>query len=485
MPAVRIEREHCKASAPIDVATTSAAADIDPAPTDIPEVAPEYIPRPSNCFFLFRSKRTVELRSTSAHASTNENVLSGIIRDEWYNATEEFKAPWRAAARAAAEEHKRKYPLYTYRPGAKAQLRAEQKKQAEQKKAAKAAAAPKTPSEAAAPRRKSRRTSAPSTSAAGPSRSKAPEGAAALPGMGWFALSPDSDADSRLSSATPSLEFDGETLRRLPFPLQPTATAFVPAAVPDYLQPAPAIPQTAPAFPQLAPTFSQPALDGSYGAPEVVQGSSAHVFEDDFVQGPSMASPTFSSECDLSREWYGPPPRPFFDATFPSHLPIAGTEEPIDFEDAMFALNSAQSSGVAWMAHPPQIDAGADLFALSPAAAYGLPTASEYDMLASGADAASVHHARDELDFDAAAGDLLPSFKDPVVQLLEDQALTYPHQPLAPHVGEPIDLAASSELAFTGPQQAIGDETVPQRFEYSIDEVDRFFASIGALMPSL
>ncbi len=175
--------------------------------------------------------------------------------------------------------------------------------------------------------------------------------------------------------------------------------------------------------------------------------------------------------------------------TFPSHLPIAGTEEPIDFEDAMFALNSAQSSGVAWMAHPPQIDAGADLFALSPAAAYDLPTAYEDDMLAPAMDAAEVHHAMDELDFDAVAGDLLPSFKDPVIQLLEDQTLTYTepdqHQPLSPRVGEPIDLAESPEFEFAGPQQAIGDETVPQLFGYSIDEVDRFFASIGALMPSL
>ncbi|KAL1937810.1 hypothetical protein VTO73DRAFT_12829 [Trametes versicolor] len=418
---------------------TSRKASTPSAVTD--ETDHPYVPRPPNAWILYRRATVIRLKAENfaLYGSMNQKLLSKIISPMWRDAPAEVRKEYDGKADDALIEHMRMYPWYKYRPTTKAQKEAlqaakekaadEQKARADEEKAAKAAAratsarTPRTrktpsendapvagPSQAAARPRKPRKSASSTSAAASKSR-----GADEIPGTGMFSLF-DSDTESRLSSATPSLEYEGETLQHLPFALQATAPAFVPAAAPDsdFVQ------YTAPGIP--------PAPDASYCAPQIVQGWSAQAPSGDLLPNSAIASPASFSASDplgLSREWYGLPPRDFFDETFPRHLPIAGLAGPIDLEDAMFALNNAQATGVAWLAHPPPVFVDAALPSQSPASAYDSPTANEDATLAPAIDAIEVHHAMYQPAVDAASPALTSEDSDMIDQVLAETFGTY------------------------------------------------------------
>lgn len=89
-------------------------------------------------------------------------------------------------------------------------------------------------------------------------------------------------------------------------------------------------------------------------------------------------------------------------------------EGPIDLEDVVFALNNAQATGVAWLAHPSPVFVDAALCGgLSPEAVYDYPTAD-------GDDAHEVHHAMDQPAVDAASPALTSEDVDGRHQMLEE-----------------------------------------------------------------
>ncbi|OJT04363.1 Mating-type M-specific polypeptide Mc [Trametes pubescens] len=424
------------------------------------------IPRPENSFILYRKDRALSYKEEHPELFPMKiGPLSKIIGLLWKEEPADVRLGYENLAAVKLAEHKVMYPGYKYHPTPKAQKEAKKKEAAarkarvEEAKAARAASratsarawsTAKTPSEAAGPvpgpsqvavpRRKSRRTSAPSgTSTAGTSGAKTQGAAApALPGTGMFALSPDSDAESRLSSATPSQEFDGETLRRLPFPLQATATAFVPTPTSDDVQYA-------------APSIQAPALDASF-LPELVQGSSPQVPDGAFFPNPAMASPALSSGPDsdplgLSRVWYGLPPRDIPDPAFPAHLPPAGLVEPIDLQDVVFALNNAQQTGVAWVAHPPQMVPDVAPSALNPVLdTYDYPPANESGALGPTMDMAEVHPAADQSAADASDAFTLEDALDHVAA----EADTLWELPSMPLSMELVDFAVERFFATPG-----------------------------------
>lgn len=282
-----------------------------------------HIPRPPNPFMLYRNDTVAQLKKDNKklYGSMNQKLLSKVIGPKWRHAPAEVRQKYDGKAKEALQELMREHPEYKYRPitkakrdalqAAKKKVADEKKARADEEKAAKAAArATRTgkipsendapvagPSQAAPSRRKSRK-SVSSTSGAGPSQPKT-RGVEEIPGTGMFSLF-DSDTESRLSSATPPLQYDGEILQSLPFAFQPTATAFAPATASHFVH------YTAPGF--------SPAVDASYGAPQMVQGWSAQAPGGDLLPDSTITPPALDSAYDplgLSREWLGPPPREF------------------------------------------------------------------------------------------------------------------------------------------------------------------------------
>ncbi|KAI0659901.1 hypothetical protein C8Q70DRAFT_914493 [Cubamyces menziesii] len=74
-----------------------------------------HIPRPPNAFILFRSS-FIKKQHVSSEVETNHSTLSKIIGLTWQNLPHEERQVWHAKAKAALEEHKRKYPQYAFRP---------------------------------------------------------------------------------------------------------------------------------------------------------------------------------------------------------------------------------------------------------------------------------------------------------------------------------------------------------------------------------
>ncbi|THU93223.1 hypothetical protein K435DRAFT_197172 [Dendrothele bispora CBS 962.96] len=74
-----------------------------------------HIPRPPNAFILFRSS-FIKSQHVSTGVETNHSTLSKIIGLTWQNLPEEEKMVWHAKARVKLDEHKRKFPEYTFRP---------------------------------------------------------------------------------------------------------------------------------------------------------------------------------------------------------------------------------------------------------------------------------------------------------------------------------------------------------------------------------
>ncbi|KAJ7578476.1 hypothetical protein C8J56DRAFT_968050 [Mycena floridula] len=74
-----------------------------------------HIPRPPNAFILFRSA-FIKSQHVSTEIETNHSTLSKIIGLTWQNLPEDERQVWHTKAKAALDEHKRKFPQYAFRP---------------------------------------------------------------------------------------------------------------------------------------------------------------------------------------------------------------------------------------------------------------------------------------------------------------------------------------------------------------------------------
>ena len=74
-------------------------------------MATPHIPRPANCYILFRKEmRKAYVPPPGKRA--DERARSKFTSEMWKRMSKEEKAPWREKARLADEEHKSKYPNY-------------------------------------------------------------------------------------------------------------------------------------------------------------------------------------------------------------------------------------------------------------------------------------------------------------------------------------------------------------------------------------
>ena len=74
-----------------------------------------HIPRPPNAFILFRSS-FIKSQHVSSEVETNHSTLSKIIGLTWKNLPNEERQIWHARAKVALDDHKRKFPLYAFKP---------------------------------------------------------------------------------------------------------------------------------------------------------------------------------------------------------------------------------------------------------------------------------------------------------------------------------------------------------------------------------
>lgn len=75
----------------------------------------DHVPRPANSFILFRSA-FIRNQHVTASVETNHSTLSAIIGRTWKGLSKKEKAFWNHKAKMALEEHRRKFPEYTFRP---------------------------------------------------------------------------------------------------------------------------------------------------------------------------------------------------------------------------------------------------------------------------------------------------------------------------------------------------------------------------------
>lgn len=75
----------------------------------------DHIPRPPNAFILFRSS-FIKGNHVSSEVETNHSTLSKIIGLAWKGLPDGERQFWRSKAKAALDEHKRKFPQYAFRP---------------------------------------------------------------------------------------------------------------------------------------------------------------------------------------------------------------------------------------------------------------------------------------------------------------------------------------------------------------------------------
>ncbi|KAF7972851.1 hypothetical protein HWV62_16880, partial [Athelia sp. TMB] len=74
-----------------------------------------HIPRPPNAFILFRSS-FIKSQHVSTEVETNHSTLSKIIGLTWQNLPNEERQVWHGKAKAALEDHKKRFPSYAFRP---------------------------------------------------------------------------------------------------------------------------------------------------------------------------------------------------------------------------------------------------------------------------------------------------------------------------------------------------------------------------------
>ncbi|THH07794.1 hypothetical protein EW146_g9205 [Bondarzewia mesenterica] len=97
-----------------------------------------YIPRPPNCFILYRISKCAEL--VAREDTRLQSEISKEVANVWKNETPEVKQYWKDQAAARKEEHARLFPDYKFRLKRKRKS-AEEKIAQEVRKVAKSAAA--------------------------------------------------------------------------------------------------------------------------------------------------------------------------------------------------------------------------------------------------------------------------------------------------------------------------------------------------------
>ena len=75
----------------------------------------DHIPRPPNAFILFRSS-FIKGNHVSSEVETNHSTLSKIIGLAWKGLPDGERQFWHSKAKAALDDHKRKFPQYAFRP---------------------------------------------------------------------------------------------------------------------------------------------------------------------------------------------------------------------------------------------------------------------------------------------------------------------------------------------------------------------------------
>lgn len=77
--------------------------------------AGDYIPRPANAFILFRSA-FIKNQHVSSEVETNHSTLSKIAGITWAILPPHERDIWYAKAKVLADEHKKQWPGYTFKP---------------------------------------------------------------------------------------------------------------------------------------------------------------------------------------------------------------------------------------------------------------------------------------------------------------------------------------------------------------------------------
>ncbi|KAI7877688.1 hypothetical protein K492DRAFT_197451 [Lichtheimia hyalospora FSU 10163] len=88
---------------------------------------PNHVPRPSNCFMLYRLEMQKYIRKHCPYA--NHREISKIVAKWWHEETDEIKDEFRSAANKVKLEHRNKYPDYKYSPKKKKQPQQQLKQQ--------------------------------------------------------------------------------------------------------------------------------------------------------------------------------------------------------------------------------------------------------------------------------------------------------------------------------------------------------------------
>jgi hypothetical protein len=74
-----------------------------------------HVPRPPNAFILFRAS-FIKSNHIASSIEGDHSTLSKIIGITWQSMPDEERQFWHGKAKAAQDEHKRKFPGYTFRP---------------------------------------------------------------------------------------------------------------------------------------------------------------------------------------------------------------------------------------------------------------------------------------------------------------------------------------------------------------------------------
>lgn len=98
----------------------------DPATATTSEPVRILIPRPSNCWILYRAHRHKQLKAENPDIPNEE--VSRIAGSEWRNSTKAFKDVWRVKAKELKLQHAQDHPDYKYNPRKPGQKKRRQRK---------------------------------------------------------------------------------------------------------------------------------------------------------------------------------------------------------------------------------------------------------------------------------------------------------------------------------------------------------------------
>ncbi|PPQ66409.1 hypothetical protein CVT26_011278 [Gymnopilus dilepis] len=82
-----------------------------------PEKDPDHIPRPPNCFILYRAQKLQQLRREASKVpGSSRRDTRKLISKMWQEEPEEVVEYWKQVAEQRAAEHQKAHPNYKYRP---------------------------------------------------------------------------------------------------------------------------------------------------------------------------------------------------------------------------------------------------------------------------------------------------------------------------------------------------------------------------------